>query len=176
MSGTINKQDLRRLYHQIKKRSDFKIPKEKILIGSTKLELPSYRQIRYALQKIRPRTIEFLTKAWNYLVQFQVWVARKMYKKLPKPFKRIVKKMGRIEAKMEKILFCVEPRLKRRYGRLIYPEGFKVKRIKEKKIDYLKDFVEYVKNGNADDEETEYIGKSNQFKISPLEGNQIKAS
>ena len=67
-----------------------------------------------------------------------------MYKKLPKPFKKIVKKMGRIEAKMEKILFCMEPRLKRRYGRLVYPEGLKVNKLTENKVDFLKDLLEYI--------------------------------
>ena len=65
--------------------------------------------------------------------------------------------MARIEARMHKILVCKVPRLERRYGRLIYPDGLSVKGFKEKKKDFLKDFVDYVKNGNAEDEEVEFI-------------------
>ena len=72
-----------------------------------------------------------------------------------------MKKIGRIEAKLEKVMFCIQPRLRRRYGKLIYPEGFQVKKLKEQKFGFLKDFVEFVNNGNAADEEVEYIGKSN---------------
>ena len=70
---------------------------------------------------------------------------------------KIVKKIGRIEARIHKKLLCMEPRLKRRYGKLIYPEGLSVKALKEKKINFIKDFIEYVKNGNAEDEEVLYI-------------------
>jgi len=80
-----------------------------------------------------------------------------MYKKLPRSMKKIVKKIGRIEARIHKKLLCLEPRLKRRYGRLIYPEGLSVRALKEKKINFIKDFIEYVKNGNAEDEEVLYI-------------------
>ena len=51
----------------------------------------------------------------------------------------------------------MRPRLERRYGRLIYPDGLSVKGFKDKKKDFLKDFVDYIKNGNAEDEEVEYI-------------------
>ena len=49
------------------------------------------------------------------------------------------------------------PRLERRYGRLIYPDGLSVNGFKDTKKDFLKDFVDYIKNGNAEDEEVEYI-------------------
>ena len=159
--GTVRKQDVRRLYHQIRKRSDFKVGHQSFRIGRSKLEPPSYSQIRHALQNIWPRTIGVLTKSWNHLSRFRLWIARKMYKQLPKAFKKIVKKMGRIEAKMHKKLLCLQPRLKRRYGRLIYPEGLLVKKLKDSKIDFLKDLVDFIENGNAEDEEVEYTGKSN---------------
>merc|ERR1719225_808233 len=54
---------------------------------------------------------------------------------------------------MHKILVCIEPRLKRRYGRLVYPEGLTVKAVKEKK----ENFWDFVKYGNAEDAEVEYI-------------------
>ena len=90
-------------------------------------------------------------------MRFQIWIAKNMYKKLPRVFKKIVKKMGRIEARMHKKMVCLEPRLRRRYGKLVYPEGLTVKSLKEKKNNFIKDFIEYVKNGNAEDEEVEYI-------------------
>ena len=65
--------------------------------------------------------------------------------------------MGRIEASLHKKMVCLEPRLRRRYGRLVYPEGLTSTALKEKKNNFLKDFVEYVNNGNAEDEEVEYI-------------------
>ena len=71
--------------------------------------------------------------------------------------KKIVKKMGRFEAKMHKLMVCMEPRLVRRYGRLVYPEGLSVKALKEKKKDFITDFIEYIKNGNVEDEEVAYI-------------------
>ena len=67
-----------------------------------------------------------------------------------------MKKIGRIEALLHKKLVCLEPRLKRRYGLLIYPEGPTVKAIKETKED-IKNFI---KHGDAEDAEVEYIGKA----------------
>ena len=156
-AGTVRRKDLRRLYHQIKKRSIFKYRGKQFWIANSKAELPSYSQVRIAIRKSWPRTIGFLTKAWNTLMRFQIWIAKNMYKKLPRAFKKIVKKMGRIEARMHKKMVCLEPRLRRRYGKLVYPEGLTVKSLKEKKKNFIKDFIEYVKNGNAEDEEVEYI-------------------
>ena len=67
--------------------------------------------------------------------------------------KKLVKKVARIEALLHKKLVCIEPRLKRRYGLLVYPEGLTFKAIKEKKENFL-DFVNY---GNVKDAEVEYI-------------------
>ena len=132
MAGTIRKRDIRRLYHQIRKRNTYES------------ELPSYSKLRYAVRNIRPRSIDFVTKAWNTLSRFRVWIAKKMYKRLPKSMKKIVKKIGRIEARMHKILVCMQPRLERRYGQLIYPEGLSVKALKDQKKDFIKDFVNFV--------------------------------
>ena len=94
-----------------------------------------------------------MTAAWNSLSQFRVWIAKKMYKALPRDMKKLVKKFGRVEAIMHKILVCIEPRLKRQYGKLVYPEGLTVKAVKEKK----ESFWDFVKYGNAEDAEVEYI-------------------
>ena len=174
MRGTIRKQDVRRLYHQIRKRSNSKIQYQNSCMGSKIFKPPSYSQIRYALQNVRPITIGFLTKAWNHLDRFRTWIARKMYNSLPKPFKKIVKKMERIERKMEKILFCMEPRLKRRYGQLIYPEGLKVKELKENKINFFKDLMEFIENGNAEDEKVEYIEDCFEDMDRPKFGYMVK--
>ena len=153
----VRRKDFRRLYHQIRKRSIFKYRGKQIWIGNSKLNLPSYSLIRFAIRNVLPRTIGFLTKAWNILLRFRVWIAKRMYQKLPRPMKKIVKRMGRIEARLHKKMVCLEPRLRRRYGHLVYPEGLTVTALKEKKNNFLKDFVEYVENGNAEDEEVEYI-------------------
>lgn len=67
--------------------------------------------------------------------------------------KKLVKKIGRIEALMHKKLVCIQPRLKRRYGLLVYPEGLTIKAIKEKK----KNVENFIKYGNAEDLHVEYI-------------------
>ena len=157
MIGTVKKRDVRRLYHQMRKRSTFAYRGQKVWIANSRSELPSYHEIKFALRRSLPRKIGFLTKAWNNLSQLRVWIAKKMYNKLSEPLQKIVKKMGRIEAHLHKKLLCWRPRLERRYGRLIYPEGLSVLALKEKKKDFLKDFVEFVKNGNAEDEEVDYI-------------------
>ena len=97
------------------------------------MELPSSRQVRSAVQRFRKRSIGILTNSWNTLNQFRVWIAKKMYRKLPDSLKRIVKKIGRIEARIHKKLVCMQPRLMRRYGLLKYPEGISVRTLKEKK-------------------------------------------
>ena len=157
MGGTIRKRDLRRFYRHIQKRSTFNFRGTEHWIGNPKFELPSYREIRHAVQNLWPRTIRILSDAWNNLVRLRVWIAKKMYKRLPKSMKKIVKKVGRIEAKIHKIMVCMQPRLQRQYGRLIYPEGISVKALKAKKKDFIKDFVDYVKNGDVKDEEVEYV-------------------
>ena len=154
MTGTIRKRDVNRLLRQIRKRSSFKNRGQHFWIRNTKF---SYSEIKYALQNIQSRTIGVLIKAWNSLNRFHIWIARKMYKRLPKAMKNVVKKMGRIEAKMQKKIICLLPRLERRYGQMMYPEGISVKALKDKKYDFIKDLIEYVKNGNAEDEEVETI-------------------
>ena len=47
----------------------------------------------------------------------------------------------------------MRPRLKRRYGTLVYPEGLTVRALKNKK----ESFFDFIKNGDADDEHVEYI-------------------
>jgi len=153
MRGTIRKRDVRRLYRIIKKRSSTPFWGPEFWIGNAKVELPSYSQIKYAVQEKQPRTVDFLTTAYNSLSRFRVWIAKKMYKRLSRPMKRLVKKFGRVEALMHKKLVCMTPRLKRRYGQLVYPEGLTVKAIKEKK----KNFENFVKYGNAEDADVEYV-------------------
>ena len=116
-------------------------------------QFPSLRDINDAVQKAPPKTLEFLKKSYNSLNRFRVWIAKSMYKRLPGKMKTLVKKFGRIEALLHKKLVCIEPRLKRRYGKLVYPEGLTLKAIKEKK----ESFWDFVKNGNAEDVHVEYI-------------------
>ena len=117
MTGTIRKRDVGRLYRHVRRRSSFGVHGQQRSFGNFKP--PSLSQIRYALQRIHPRTVSFLTSAWNSINKFRVWLAKTMYRKLPRYMKKIVKKMGRIEASIHKTLVCIEPRLKRRYGKLI---------------------------------------------------------
>ena len=148
MAGTVRKRDVRRIYHEIEKRS---LPK--FWIGDSTVELPSYWELKHALGNTETRKVDILTKAWNFLARFRVWIAKRMYKRLPSPLKKIVKKIGRIEARIHKIVVCMRPRLKRRYGTLVYPEGLTVRALKNKK----ESFFDFIKNGDADDEHVEYI-------------------
>ena len=67
--------------------------------------------------------------------------------------KTLVKKFGRVEALLHKNLVCLKPRLERRYGYLVYPEGLTVKAIKEQK----NNFWDFIKHGNAEDAHVEVI-------------------
>ena len=139
---------MRRIYREIEKRS---LPK--FWIGDSTVELPSYWELKHALGNTETRKVDILTKAWNGLARFRVWIAKRMYKRLPSPLKKIVKKIGRIEARIHKIVVCMRPRLKRRYGTLVYPEGLTVRALKNKK----ESFFDFIKNGDADEEHVEYI-------------------
>ena len=124
--------------------------------------LPTYGELNRALRSAKTNSRSKLTKAFNNLSRFRVWIAKKMYQRLPRPLKNIVKKVGRIEAKIHKKILCWKPRLQRRYGRLVYPNGLTVKSI----IDKKQNFFEFVKTGDAEDEHVDYIEepkKSDQF-------------
>ena len=139
---------MRRIYREIEKRS---LPK--FWIGDSTVELPSYWELKHALDNTETRKVGILTKAWNGLARFRVWIAKRMYKRLPSPLKKIVKKIGRIEARIHKIVVCMRPRLKRRYGTLVYPEGLTVRALKNKK----ESFFDFIKNGDAETEDVQYI-------------------
>ena len=67
--------------------------------------------------------------------------------------KVVIKKMRRIEAKLQKKIICLRPRLRRRYGQLVYPEGLTVKSLIAKKQNFLQD----INYGNPEDDKVEYI-------------------
>merc|ERR1712223_1180409 len=104
MIGTVKKRDIRRLYHEIRKRSTFSHRGQNFWIANSRSKLPSYQKIKFATKRSLPRKIGFLTQAWNNLNQFRVWIAKKMYNKLSKPLQKIVQKIGRIEAHLHKKL------------------------------------------------------------------------
>ena len=54
---------------------------------------------------------------------------------------------------MHKNIICLKPRLERRYGYLVYPEGLTVKAIKEQK----NNFWDFIKHGDAEDAHVEVI-------------------
>ena len=139
----INKRSLQRLYVTINRQNH-----------RTKRDiLPSFSEIRPAIRNINSRIRSELTKAWNHLQRFRVWVAKNMYQKLPRSLKRIVKKVGRIESILHKKMLCLKPRLKRRYGRLVYPEGLTIKALVEQK----KEFFQDIKSGSPDNDHVEFV-------------------
>ena len=139
----INKRSLRRLYVTINRQNH-----------RTKRDLlPSFSEIRLAIRNTNSRIRSVLTKAWNHLQRFRVWVAGKMYRKLPRSLKRIVKKVGKIESMLHKKMLCLKPRLKRRYGRLVYPEGLTIKALVEQKKNFFPD----IKSGSPDDDHVEFL-------------------
>ena len=114
---------------------------------------PTYGELNRALRSADSNQKSILRGAFNNLSRFRVWIARKMYKRLPSPLKGIVKKIGRIEARIHKKIVCWKPRLQRRYGRLVYPNGLTVKSV----IDKKQNFFEFVKSGDPEDEHVVYI-------------------
>ena len=116
-------------------------------------ELPTIDELKYALNNTETRKVAVLTKVHNFMRNFREWIAKKMFNKLSPGMKRLVKKIGRIEARIHKKMVCLRPRLQRRYGKLVYPEGLTVKAIKDQK----EEFFDFINFGNAEDEEVEYI-------------------
>ena len=131
----LKKRDVRQLYRNIDRKID-----AKSWILDSKLGLPTYVETKYALKKSESKEVSILTKALNSLSRFRVWIARKMYQKLPRPMKKVVKKIGRIESKVHKKLVCLTPKLKRRFGNLFYPNGQRVPAKLEKKRSIFPDF------------------------------------
>ena len=148
VTGTIRKREVRRLFHKVKRATP-----ENFWIGSTRLELPTYGEIKYALENTESRKTDILTKVWNDLNRFQRWIERNMYGRLSGPMKKIVKKIGRIESRIHKSLLCLKPRLKRTFGKLVYPEGQTVKAIKEN----TNDFIDFDKHEDAEHEHVSFI-------------------
>ena len=114
----LKKRNVRQLYRAIDRKID-----AKSWILDSKLGLPDYVETNYALKKSESKEVSVLTKVLNSLSRFRVWIAKKMFQKLPLPMKRAVKKIGRVEAKVYKKLVCLTPKLKRRFGNLFYPNG-----------------------------------------------------
>ena len=148
MTGTIRKREVRRLFHKVKRQTP-----GNFWIGDTRLELPTYSEIKYALENTESRKADVLTKVWNDLKRFQTWIGRNTYGRLSRPMKKIVKKIGRIESRIHESLVCLRPRLKRTFGKLVYPEGQTVKVIKEN----TKDFIDFVKHGDAEEEHVAFV-------------------
>ena len=115
--------------------------------------MPSYGELKNALRSADSKKKSVFSRALNSLSRFRVWIARKMYQRLPQSLKKVVKKIGRFEAVMHKKLMCWKPRLKRRYGRLVYPNGLTVKSIVDKKHNFL----QFIKTGDPGDLHVEYI-------------------
>ena len=116
MGGTIalGRKDIHRLHKNLRKRS----------LNNSKVKIPLYREIKNAVENVGSKSRSILTKSWNTLRRFRLWIARKMYQKLSPSVKRIVKKIERIESSLHKKMICMKPRIQRRYGKLVYPEGF----------------------------------------------------
>ena len=148
MTGTIRKREVRRLFHKVKRQTP-----GKFWIGDTTLELPTYGDMKYALENTESRKTDVLTKVWNDLNRFQTWIERNMYGRLSHPMKKIVKKIGRIESRIHKSLLCLKPRLKRTFGKLVYPEGQTVKAIQEN----ANDFIDFDKHRDAEHEHVSFI-------------------
>ena len=120
MTLTVRKRDVRRLYHEIRKRSIGKYQKynvgnqavklpsfghlnyalksakentmghlknlwnslKSIWLGSSTAELPTYDEIKYALNNTETKKVAILTKVHNFMRNFREWIAKKMFNKL----------------------------------------------------------------------------------------------
>ena len=80
MTGTIRKREVRNLYRMIKKRSPSPFFDSDFWVGDSKEELPSFREINYAVQKTQPKTVNILTKVYNIINRFRVWLAKTIYR------------------------------------------------------------------------------------------------
>ena len=148
MTGTIKKREVRRLFRKVKRQTP-----EKFWIGNTRFELPTYDEIKDALENTESRKTDVLTKVWNDLNRFQTWIGKNMYGRLSRPMKKIVKKIGRIESRIHNRLVCLKPRLKRTFGKLVYPEGQTVRAIKEN----ANDFIHFDKHEDTEHEHVSFI-------------------
>ena len=162
MDGTlrIRKREAWSLYRRIKKRS---------LVTD---DYPSFSEVFRALRDVKSKKRSVLVTVWNILQRFKKFIAVRMYQTLPKSMKRIVKKLGRIEAKLHKKIVCLRPRLERRYGRLIYPEGLTVKALIEKKRNFFHD----IKFGDAEDDHVEFIEDCFEDMERPKFGWRVKVT
>ena len=131
----LKKRDVRHLYRDIDRKIN-----DKSWILDSNLGLPTYSETKYALKKSESKAVSTLTKAFDSLSRFRVWIAKQMYQKLPRPMKRVVKKIGRIEAKVHKKLICLTPKLKRRFGHLFDSNGQRVPTKLKKKRSIFPDF------------------------------------
>lgn len=139
----IRKRETLTLYRGIKKRS----------LWQDRNDFPTHSEIAHALKSVNSNKRSVLTKAWTTLQRFRVSIAKKMYNTLPTWMKEIVKKIERFEAKLNKKIICLKPRLERKYGRLIYPEGLTVKSI----IEHKQNFLHEIKYGDPEDDKVDYI-------------------
>ena len=139
----LQKNDVRKLYKGLRKRS----------LSDVSDNPPSFSEIEDAVSEADSRKRSILVKSYNTLQRFRKWIGRKMYQKLSPRLKKIVKKIGRIEAHFHKKIVCIKPRLQRQYGRLIYPEGLTVKAIVQKKQNFFHDII----NGDEEDDHVEFI-------------------
>ena len=71
MTGTIRKREVHRLYNHIQKRSTSAMRKRQA-------NIPALNLITFALQQIESRAFNVLKNAWNSLLGFRKWIAKKM--------------------------------------------------------------------------------------------------
>ena len=99
MDGTLRlrKREAWSLYRRIKKRN---------VVTD---DHPSFSEVSHALRDVKSKKRSVLITVWNILQRFKKFIAVRMYQTLPKLMKRIVKKLGRIEAKLHKKILCFKP-------------------------------------------------------------------
>ena len=126
--------------------------------------LPNSNELRYAYNETKSESKGALVEAWNDFKYLSTELVNKIYSKLPRKLKYLVRAAKKFEAKVHRKLVCLEPNLRRKMGKMSYPENGmpikskfdifgKVKSLKDQKYD----FWASVDDPEDEDDHVEYI-------------------
>ena len=83
--------------------------------------MPSQNELRWAYNQTKSEGSGALVKAWNNVRRFSIRLVNKIYTKLPRKLKYVVRTLKKLEVKIHNKLVCYEPTLRRSSGKLKFP-------------------------------------------------------
>ena len=110
----IRKREAWSLYKEIKKRS----------LTDVADDYPTYKEINRALRNANSKKSSSFYPAHNVLQKMRRSIEKRA---LPSALTRIGRKIEIIETRLYNLIVCLQPRLKRRFGKLLTPEGQLIK-------------------------------------------------